>query len=614
MKNAVIDFETYYDKDISVVNQGTPNYVAAADAYVVGVLVDGQAQCGTLAEMGELCANLAADPAVRPVAANSNFDQAWWEKYWPAFKQEWFCLLDLAAFNQHPRNLASLAGVVLGEKVDKKTRDVMKGVRYEDLPDEPSADSGLPSKNQVQEYCNNDCIKEAECLAKLPPMSLIEERIAAHTRAINRRGVAINVELVDSDKTKLEAMRFEAFKALPWHADFPPLSYQALARHCASRGIEVPKSLAKTDEECSDLMTDNAELAGLVGSMRRYRRSNTMLCKIESLKARVTEDGIMPLDMLYCGAPHTRRWSSKGFNIQNLDKEPLVTREVVTMPGGHPDNEVTKKETVWSRNWVVPRPGHLFLPLDYAQVEPRCLNWLAENNEMLDAMRKGYSVYEAFAMKSEGWRGEPGTIKEALGKKRYTLLKNRVLGLGYGMGSAKFEDYVRTNGGSITPEESKKIVAGFRVDNREIVKLWNRLDNLIANAARDKSHHLAMEMPSGDLLQYFNIRGTGGGHQGYVTKGDFGFTSKQNRLWGGTLTENVTQRMARDLLASAIVRLEEAGLRVAFTVHDEVILEIPIDSKEEAREEAIRIMTTPPEWAADLPLGVEGEFCTAYTK
>src|ERR1019366_1649052 len=125
---------------------------------------------------------------------------------------------------------------------------------------------------------------------------------------------------------------------------------------------------------------------------------------------------------------------------------------------------------------------------------------------------------------------------------------------------------------------------------------------------------MSIDMPSGDSLQYFTVRVAAGGYEGYVTKGDFGYQSHQLRLWGGTLTENVTQRMARDIMANAIVNLETAGLPVVFSVHDEVILELDDDSsKNEAVREAEIILKTTPEWASDLPLGIEGSFATAYT-
>lgn len=618
MKDAIIDWETYYDKEISVVELGTPNYVKAADGYIVGVMVDGEAMCGTRQEMLPIIDNISRDPSVRPVAANANFDQAWTEKYVPPFQRDWHCILDHAAFHQCPRNLAGLSGAVLGEKVDKTMRDEMKGKRYEELPAE--------EQQKVQEYCLNDVIKEHECLQKLAPMSAIEEKVAAHTRAINRRGVCINMDLVESDKTRLEAMRFEAFKSIPWHNDSPPLSYQALARYCGSKNLPVPKSLAKTDEECTELMSDCAELAEVIGFLRRYRRTNTMLRKVESLMARVTDENILALDLLYCGAPHTRRWSSKGFNVQNLDKEPLVT--VGTLPEGfgtqgHPgwkdvyDGTYVMPagiEWVWTRSWLRPRPGHVFLILDYSQIEPRCLNWLAGNEDMMEALRHGFSYYEAYVTAAKqqqrvGWSGKAGTLKKEVGIAKYTKIKNESLGCGYGMGAGKYTTYAK-----VEPEEAQAVVDGFRKGNPKIVQFWRKLDNLIASASRDKAKHLALQMPSGDFLQHFSVRSNRGGFESFTVKGDFSAMSKQPRLWGGTLCENVTQRMARDVLANSIVNLEEAGLRVAFHCHDEVILEVPIDSKEEAEKEAHRILKTAPEWANDLPLGVEGGFAEAYTK
>jgi hypothetical protein len=103
------------------------------------------------------------------------------------------------------------------------------------------------------------------------------------------------------------------------------------------------------------------------------------------------------------------------------------------------------------------------------------------------------------------------------------------------------------------------------------------------------------------------------GFESFTVKGDFGAGSKQANLFGGALTENITQRMARDILA--IIRLEGAGLPVVFHAHDEVIIEIDDDgSKEEAKAEAERIMCKASAWAQGLPLAVEGSFESSYTK
>lgn len=599
MKNAVIDFESYYDKDINVVDQGVPNYVRDTDAYIVSVEIEGeQAMCGTLKEVEEVCTNLAADASIRPVAANSNFDQALWEKYNAPFKLPWHCVLDQSVFHQYPRNLGGCAKVVLGEFVDKKIRDKMRGQRYEALPE--------AEQMSVQEYCLNDSVVEAKCFREMGPMSSFEERVALHTRMQNRRGVLIDMDLVDKDKTKIEQMRFDSFKAIPWSADAAPLSYPQLVKYCNARSLPVPKSLAKTDEDCDEIMAENPEVAEVIGFMRRFRRSNTILTKIEALKRRVTEENIMPLELLFCGAPHTRRWSSKGFNVQNLDKMPLIINPAV---------DDKPAISVWSRNWIKPRPGKIFYIVDYAQIEPRCLNWLVGNDEMMEALRHGFSYYEAYlrAAKQEkrvGWTGTPGTLKKEIGVAKYTRVKNESLGCGYGMGADKYTSYAH-----VEIAEAKEVIAGFRANNPKITRFWRQLDSLIASAARDKSKHLSIDMPTGDTLQYFTVRASKKGYEGFVTKGDFGFQSLQSRLWGGTLTENVTQRMARDLLANAVLNLEDGGIPVLFTSHDEAILEIDNDaSKDEAIAKANRILALTPEWAPGLVLATEGNLATEYTK
>lgn len=342
MKNFVVDFESFYSDRISVSTQGNINYMRDADAYIVAAQVGEEVLCGTIAEMGSTMEQLIKDPQAQIWAANSNFDQGWTTKYWGPSANDWKCILDLGRFHQMPGNLAMLSKVALGKPMDKSIRDEMRGVHYEEL---------TPERQQaVQTYCANDVIISHEILEALPPMSSTEDKIAAYTRMANRRGININVELVEQDKTKMEAMRFEAFKAIPWHADEKPLSYPALQRWCVTQGIPVPASTAKTDEDCADLMSEHPALNDVLFTMRRFRKANALLKKAGTLLQRVSDDGVLPMDILYCGAPHTRRWSSKGFNVQNLDKAPM---------------KVTDTLSVWTRNWLIPPPGHEFLILDF---------------------------------------------------------------------------------------------------------------------------------------------------------------------------------------------------------------------------------------------------------
>src|SRR5437879_9627280 len=116
-----------------------------------------------------------------------------------------------------------------------------------------------------------------------------------------------------------------------------------------------------------------------IESMRLFRGANTKLEKLRTLMANVTDEGILPLELLYCGARHTRRWSSRGFNVQNLDKARAFGEEMKDWPefsDGTPPG-------IFMREYLIPPPGCTFGIIDYAQVEPRCLNYLAKNDAMM---------------------------------------------------------------------------------------------------------------------------------------------------------------------------------------------------------------------------------------
>ena len=97
-----------------------------------------------------------------------------------------------------------------------------------------------------------------------------------------------------------------------------------------------------------------------------------------------------------------------------------------------------------------------------------------------------------------------------------------------------------------------------------------------------------------------------------------GQDQKQSRKWGvletygGKLAENITQAVARDCLAEAVERLEAAGYRVVFHVHDEVVVEAP--AEEADLERVAQIMHQAPEWAKGLPLNAEGWVNEFYKK
>jgi DNA polymerase len=319
--------------------------------------------------------------------------------------------------------------------------------------------------------------------------------------------------------------------------------------------------------------------------------------------------------------------------MQNLRKDPLLfdrmgnyvqEPEWLAQYAAHKDPKVNTPRPVWlefelnMRHLIIPRPGKKFIIADAAQIEPRCLNWLAGNHELLAKIAEGFSYYEAYAATFEGWAGAPGTIKSSLGPEAYTKLKNKCLGLGYGMGWAKYVSYA-----GVEEKEAREVVAGFRAENPLVVGLWDTLDKGYREAAArviippTAKNTFMVELPSGRSMIYRKVQmewKPKKGKDGKWTR-KLCYTSeiagRRWELYGGLLTENLVQATARDVFGYHMLKLKEAGHCVIFHVHDEVIVEADLEADPEA---IVKIMSVPPPWLPGCPLAAEAKEANHYKK
>ena len=79
------------------------------------------------------------------------------------------------------------------------------------------------------------------------------------------------------------------------------------------------------------------------------------------------------------------------------------------------------------------------------------------------------------------------------------------------------------------------------------------------------------------------------------------------------MVENIVQAVARDCLAETIKRVSSAGYQIVFHVHDEIIVDVPLEDKE-ALKTIMDLMAVPVSWAPGLPLRGDGYETSYYKK
>lgn len=85
--------------------------------------------------------------------------------------------------------------------------------------------------------------------------------------------------------------------------------------------------------------------------------------------------------------------------------------------------------------------------------------------------------------------------------------------------------------------------------------------------------------------------------------------------FGGKLTENIVQAIARDCLAVALERVtKRTDFRIIAHVHDEIICEVPADRAEESLQILEDLMAEPIDWAPGLILTADGFVSDYYKK
>lgn len=665
MHHLNVDLETF--SSVPINKAGLFKYVQSPDFEILLFgysLDDAPVECIDFAQGEKLpgkILRMLADPQVIKHAYNATF--------------EWYCLTSASKnlipgdpFDNLPQwrdtMLHSLycgyaksldaAGKALGLPEDKQKLKTGKAlIKLFCTPRSPTAKdprtrirpADEPDKWELfKTYNRQDVVTEQEIERRLSPFRVpaeVQHQWETDLR-INARGVALDLDLIhgalDCSDTVTSTLTQEAAELT--HLDNPN-SVAQLKGWIQQQTGEAVDSLNK---ETLSTMLDLEDLSPNTRRVLKIRQElgKTSVKKYTAMTDAECADGRVRGLLQFYGANRTGRWAGKFIQPQNLPRTYIhgamlnLARELVKgrrldalrlIYGSVPD---TLSQLI--RTALVPAPGNKFVDADFSAIEARVVAWLAKEEWVLDVFRHDGKIYEATAANMFGVPKE----KIVKGCPEYALRqkgKIATLALGYGGGKGALINMGALNQG-LTEDELPDIVNRWRAANKRIKGLWYQVEgaalecirtgrpqgvnNLLFFMIGDQSTDqwfLCIQLPSGRTLYYARPFISPGQYGDAIHYWGMNQTSHKWQVvdtWGGKLTENITQAIARDCLAVNIERLEAAGYPIVFHIHDEVVIDI-----EPARanlDKVVEIMSQPISWAPGLPLGADGWVGEYFTK
>ena len=589
------------------------------------------------------------DPNVVKVAHNATFERTCIGRMLGQTldPKQWECTMVQCARCGLPLSLGD-AAKALGLEVQKMTEG-KKLIKQFCVPHEVTAGGLFEARNRMlpsddpkgwetfKEYCRMDVEVERQldkALAWLEPTE-DERRLYALDQTINDRGVAVDLDLVDNAvrmdtiyKARLntEAQRITGLSN--------PNSAAQLKGWIGERtGLELD-TLRKEDLPDIRKATDDPDVLRVL--QIRAEMAKTSTTKYESMQKTVCSDARVR-GLLQFHGTRTGRWAGRLVQMQNLPQNHIsdldLARQILK------DDDLDTLELCYGnvpdtlsqliRTAFVAPEGKTFVVCDFSAIEARVLAWLAGEEWVLEVFRGHGKIYEATAAQMYGCPIEEISKTDPRRQKG----KIAVLALGYQGGTGALAAMGGERMG-LSEEDMAGIVHDWRKANPHIVKAWGLFETAAQRCVtsgldqkalglvfhrRPEDGTMTVALPSGRLLCYRDMT-LGTNRFGKTTLKYRGINS-QTKQWGwietygGKLTENIVQAIARDCLAHTLA-LVEKRFPVVFHVHDEIICEVDRWDDNEKGElvEIQRIFAKTADWAAGLPLKGAGYVTPYYLK
>lgn len=377
-------------------------------------------------------------------------------------------------------------------------------------------------------------------------------------------------------------------------------------------GVEPPRKIskrtgkeayafAKTDEAMVALLEhDDVDIQTLAAA--RVGVKSTIEESRVGRFIGIAERGKMPVPLVY-GKTHTHRAAGGGkINLQNLGcGSPL--RKAIKAP-----------------------PGKIIVVADSSNIELRVAHCLSGQMETVAKLRAGADLYCDFASDLYGY---PVNKKDHPKERQHG--KVAMLQLQYQSGAQSFRNAARIMGKLKLDEVTcQSTVDMFRNKFPMVKKFWRTCHNAITDMHTGVVRNIdvwglcrteqdCILLPNGMRLKYFGLREESHPDFGTQWVYDDKETRKMKKTYGGSITENLCQALARNVVFEQMLEVEkkygtyqDATSGVALTVHDEIVAVVDEDKGEECLKFMLDVMHEAPRWWKELPVAAEGGMAMRY--
>lgn len=664
-----VDIETYSSVDIG---SGAYAYSEAPDFTILLIgykfsdekdahCIDCTQEGWEQSDEGQTFIPALINPAIIKTAYNANFERTCLAK-WSGHKmppEQWRDTMILAVQMGLPRSLADV-GAALGLPEDQQKLKTGKAlIQYFSKPCKPTKANGGRTRNLPEhapekwqlfiEYNKQDVITEQSILARIGKRNrpiAKEETLWDVDQNINDRGVLLDTDLAEKIVTynarHTEQLAEEAKELTGLQNPNSIIQLRTwISAQLQAAGISLTLT-GLTKADVTELLARN----DIPENVRRVLEIRQSLGKTSVKKYQTMLDIACPdhrargIMQFYGG--HTGRWAGRALQPQNLARNTMDDHELDNARALIKSGDFDTLELLYDdpsdvfsqlvRTGFIPSEGNRFVVSDFSAIEARVIAWIAGENWRLVVFRNGGDIY----CESASHIYHVPVVKHGLNGELRQRGKVAELALGYGgsVGAMKSMDTT----GSVPEEEMLTIVRQWRAESPNIVRFWKNIERAAINCISGEGPQhipikgaqplklrmqviggtpvLRITLPSGRDISYWDpiVKDSDWGLRiTYMSQNQTTRKWERTETYGGKLTENIVQSVARDCLAEKMMLLEEKGYHVVFHVHDEMIFDVPREDQFAAKviDDA---MAAPISWAPGLPLKGGTYECDFYRK